>query len=200
MKSLFKQQYRLVSSTSEGTHLVNKHQSHLYPLVRSGGLFLILIGAGIIVDVALSGAFIVGTVFAVISLMFAKVLSLGKPTGIQIITLALAIILEIVLLIIMVNVMPAGIAVPVRLMWVLMIVGVHFLPMAICFGPRFAIVGILCVVNALAGLIIDGSSSLRFCASNSTTSATSLHANYRMMLISYSSREVSIILVSCSSG
>lgn len=148
-----------LSSTSEGIQSVNKHQDHPYPLVRSGGLFLILIGAGIVIDVALSGAFIVGTVFAIISLMFAKVLSFGKPTRIQIVALAFAIILEIVLLIIMVNVLPAGIAVPVRLMWVLMIVGVHFLPMAVCFGPRFAIVGVLCIVNGLAGLILSNVSS-----------------------------------------
>jgi len=123
--------------------------------VRSGGLFLVLIGAGIIIDITLSGAFIVGAVFALISLMFAKVLSFGKPTRIQIIALAFAVILEIVLLMIMVNMLPAGMAIPIRLMWVLMIVGVHFLPMAVCFGPRFAIVGILCIVNALAGLILS---------------------------------------------
>lgn len=37
-----------------------------------------------------------------------------------------------------------------------MIVGVHFLPMAISFGPEFGIAGILCMVNALAGLILSG--------------------------------------------
>jgi len=148
-----------MSSASKGIQSVSKHQGHPYPLVRSGGLFLVLIGAGIIIDVVLSGAFIIGTVSAIISLMFAKVFSFGKPTRIQIIALALAIVLEIVLLIIMVNVVPADVAVPVRLMWVLTIVGVHFLPMAVCFGPRFAIVGILCIVNGLIGLIVSNVSS-----------------------------------------
>jgi len=144
-----------MSSASEDLQSVSKHQGHPYPLVRSGGLFLVLIGAGIIINIALNGAFIVGTVFAIISLMFAKVLSFGKPTRIQIIALAFAIILEIVLFIIMVNVLPAGIAAPVRLIWILIVVGVHFLPMAVCFGPRFAILGILCIVNGLVGLILS---------------------------------------------
>lgn len=127
------------------------YQKNSYPLVRSGGLFLILIGAGIIVDVFLSGAFIIGTVCAIVSLMFAKFLSFGKPTRIQIIALSLAIILEVVLFIILFNVLPAATS-SVRLLWILMIVGIHFLPMAITFGPRFGIAGALCIVNALAGL------------------------------------------------
>ncbi len=131
------------------------HQSYPYPLVRSGALFLLLIGLGIVIDIVLSGAFIVGTVFAILSLMFAKVLSFGKPKRIQIIALFLAVILEIVLLIILVNVLPADIAERVRLMWILMIVGVHFLPMAISFGPKFGALGILCIVNALAGLLLS---------------------------------------------
>lgn len=151
-----------MSSASEGIPSASKSQGHPYPLVRSGGLFLVLIGAGIIIDVALSGAFIVGTALALISLMFAKVLSFGKPTRMQMVALALAIILEIVLLIIMANVLPAGIAVSIRLMWILVIVGVHFLPMAVCFGPRFAIVGILCIVNGLAGLVLNNVSSELF--------------------------------------
>jgi len=118
-----------------------------------------LIGMGIVIDVILNGAFIIGTGLAILSLMFAKVLSYGKPTRIQIIALAIAILLEIVLFFIMVNVLPSGIAASVRLMWILMIVGVHFLPMAISFGPRFGVVGILCIVNASAGLILGSASS-----------------------------------------
>lgn len=133
---------------------------HPYPLVRSGGLFLICIGAGIIGAVFVNGAaFMVGTVLAILSLMLSKVLSFGKPTRIQIIALVLAIALEIVLFIIMVNALPADVAGSVRLVWILMIVGVHFLPMAISFGPRFGALGALCMVNALAGLVITSAAS-----------------------------------------
>lgn len=148
-----------MSSAPESTQPISKHQGHPYPLVRNGGLFLILIGAGIIIDVIVSGAFVVGTVLALVSLLFAKVLSFGKPTPIQIIALAVAILLEIVLLIIMVNVLPADSTAKIRTMWVLMIVGIHFLPMAICFGPRLAIVGLLCIVNGLIGLVLNNVSS-----------------------------------------
>lgn len=144
-----------MNSPPEATKSINKNQGHPYPLVRSGGLFLLLIGAGIIIDTALKGAFLVGTLFAVLSLMFSKVLSFGKPTISQLAALAVAIVLEIVLLIIMVNVLPADISRHIRLMWVLIIVGIHFLPMAVCFGPRLLIIGLLCIVNGLIGLILN---------------------------------------------
>lgn len=37
-------------------------------------------------------------------------------------------------------------------LWILLIVGVHFLPMAFAFGPLIAVLGVLCIVNALVGL------------------------------------------------
>lgn len=70
------------------------------------------------------------------------------------IALTLAILLEIVLLIVMVNVLPSNVNPVVRLIWILLIVGIHFLPMAFCFGPRFGMIGILCILNASAGLIL----------------------------------------------
>lgn len=134
----------------------NKKKSHPYPLVRSGALFLLLIGMGIVIDVFINGVFIIGTGLAILSLMFAKALSYGKPTRIQIIALGFAVILEIVLLITMVAILPSDITASARLMWILIIVGVHFLPMAVSFGPRFGVVGVLCIVNASAGLILGG--------------------------------------------
>ena len=143
-----------MNSTSENTY-----QEHPYPLVRSGGLFLILIGGGIIIDVFFSGAFIVGTSLALISLFFAKALSFGKPMRIQIVALIVAIVLEMVLLIVMVNVLPIDIDSQTRMMWILIIVGVHFLPMAVSFGPRFALLGVLCMVNGFVGLQLNDVSS-----------------------------------------
>jgi hypothetical protein len=31
--------------------------------------------------------------------------------------------------------------------------GVHFSPMSICFGPRFAVLGVACMANAALGLL-----------------------------------------------
>lgn len=129
---------------------------HPYPMVRAGGLFLVFFGAGIVINIFLSGAFLVGIVLAILSLMFSKTLSFGKPKRFQIIALVFAMVLEMVLFFIMIRVLPADIAGSVRLMWILLIVGIHFLPMAISFGPRFGILGILCIVNALTALVLVG--------------------------------------------
>ena len=37
-------------------------------------------------------------------------------------------------------------------MWISMIVGVHFLPMAISFGPRLLALGAFCIAVSVAGL------------------------------------------------
>lgn len=129
---------------------------HPYPMVRAGGLFLVIFGAGIIGDVFLNGVFIVGAILAMASLMFSKLLSFGKPTRIQFIALALAIVLEIVLIVTMVSMLPKNTLESARLAWILLIVGIHFLPMAISFGPRFGVLGVLCIVNALVALVVFG--------------------------------------------
>src|SRR5690606_4386885 len=59
---------------------VNKSDNlpYSYPMVRAGGLFLMIFGAGIIINLFFKGAFIMGSVLAVMSLMFSKKLSFGK--------------------------------------------------------------------------------------------------------------------------
>jgi len=137
---------------------VNKSDNlpYSYPMVRAGGLFLMIFGAGIIINLFFKGAFIMGSVLAVMSLMFSKKLSFGKPRRFQIIALLFAVLLEIILFFIMAQVLPADVAESVRLMWILLIVGAHFLPMAISFGPRFGILGLLCILNALAAMVLIG--------------------------------------------
>lgn len=78
------------------------------------------------------------------------------PGRFQIMALVFAVVLEMILFFIMIQVLPADVAGSVRLMWILLIVGIHFLPMAISFGPRFGILGMLCIVNALTALILIG--------------------------------------------
>ena len=46
-----------------------------------------------------------------------------------------------------------GTAEHVRWLWASAIVGVHLLPMSICFGPRFAVLGVACIANAALGLL-----------------------------------------------
>ena len=128
-------------------------------MVRSGGLFLILIGLGLLGALAFSGAalvnygvFYVGAGLAVLSLFFASRFSFGTPRRLQISALAAAVTLQAVLFIAMARVLPPGTAEHVKWLWVSIIVGIHFLPMALCFGPRFLLLGAALIVNAGVGL------------------------------------------------
>jgi len=132
-----------------------------YPMARRGGLFLVLIGAALIAAIALGGGalvsypvFFAGSGLAVLSLFFSGRLSEGRPTRAQFIALGVAIALEAVLFGLLPRFLPPGTAEPVRWLWVLMIVGVHFLPMAVSFGPLFLLLGGACISNAALGLLL----------------------------------------------
>ncbi len=134
-----------------------------YPMAPSGGLFLALVGLGLIAAVAFSGdgladlrIFFVGVGLGLVALMFAGPLSLGKPTGVQVGALVAAIVLEVILFNVQGRMLPPGTAPSVRWMWISMIVGVHFLPMAISFGPRLLALGAICIAISVAGLTLPG--------------------------------------------
>jgi hypothetical protein len=134
-----------------------------YPMARSGGLFLVLIGAGLIAAIVFSGAalvnytvFYVGAGLAVLSLFLSRRLSFGPPTRVQLIALAVAVALEVALFIVMGHTLPPDTSERVRWLWVLMIVGVHFVPMAISFGPIFVLLSGACMANAALGLLLPG--------------------------------------------
>jgi hypothetical protein len=137
---------------------------HPYPMAPSGGLFLALVGTGLIAAVAFSGdkladlrIFFGGVGLGTIALMFAGSLSLGTPTRLQIGALGAAIALEVILFNVQGRLLPRGTDESVRWMWISMIVGVHFLPMAISFGPRLLALGAICIAIAIAGLNLRGS-------------------------------------------
>lgn len=132
-----------------------------YPMARRGGLFLVLIGAALIAAIALSGGalvsypvFFAGSGLAVLSLFLSGRLSDGRPTRAQFVALAVALALEAVLFALLPRVLPTGTLEPVRWLWVLMIVGVHFLPMAVSFGPLLLLLGGACISNAALGLLL----------------------------------------------
>ena len=132
---------------------------HPYPLAPSGGLFLSLVGMGLIAAVAFGGdkvadlqIFFVGVGLGIVALMFASKLSLGKPTRVQIGALVAAIALEVIIFNVQGRMLPLGTDEWVRWMWISMIVGVHFLPMAISFGPRLLVLGAICIAISIAGL------------------------------------------------
>ena len=135
--------------------------SHRYPIVRSGGLFLVLVGAGLLGGIAFSGAALVdyrvffgGVTLAVLSLSFAGPLSFGSPSRLQIAALVFALILEGGLFAVMGRFLPPGTEEHVRWLWVSIIVGAHFIPMAVCFGPPILVLGVACIANAVMGLML----------------------------------------------
>ena len=132
-----------------------------YPMARRGGLFLVAVGAGLIAAIALRGdalvsypVFFAGLGLAVLSLLVSGRLSDGPPTRAQLLALAAALALEVALFALLPRLLPPGTPEPVRWLWVLMIVGVHFLPMAVCFGPLFLLLGGACISNAALGLLL----------------------------------------------
>ena len=50
--------------------------------------------------------------------------------------------------------LPRGTTEHVRWLWVSIIVGVHFLPMTLCFGPRLLSLGFACIANGVVGLLL----------------------------------------------
>lgn len=130
---------------------------HKYPMVRRGGLFLMLLGLAMIGGVVFAGSglvnnavFFSGVAVATVSLFVTRQLSYGKPTRTQVIALVGAICLEILLM----NIVGRTVAhdLRIRWLWALLVVGAHFLPMALAFGPRMLLLGALCIANAAMGL------------------------------------------------
>jgi hypothetical protein len=130
-------------------------------MVRGGGLFLIVIGAALICAIVFSDdalvdytIFFVGIGIATISLFASRRLSQGSPTRLQIVALIFAIAIEIILLNVMGRTLPRGTSEHIRWLWVSMIVGIHFLPMALCFGSRMLLLGSACIASAITGLLV----------------------------------------------
>ena len=129
-----------------------------FPLSPAGGLFLTVIGAGILL-----GAFffrakipllaIGGTLGVVAATMLGEYLARGhgNPTRLQVDSLILAIGVEMAVLPFLRRALrPRGPR--VVLLGVLTLVGAHFLLMAPAFGPLIVLLGLLTMGNALTGL------------------------------------------------
>jgi hypothetical protein len=140
--------------------------SHSFPMVRAGGLFILIMGLG----VALGGVFssrrrlllALGAAAAtLVMILTANTLTrpLGSPTLTQYWALAVSILLEVVLIrFVVARYREAGER--TFLLSILFVVGIHFLPMAIAFGPLCAILGASDMANAGTGLWVKRDVSL----------------------------------------
>jgi len=98
------------------------------------------------------GVFYAALAAALLSLFFAGRLSFGSPTPPQIGALVFALALQGALIVLQGRLLPPTTPEHVRWLWVSLIVGVHFLPMAVAFGPRMLLLGGACITTALVGL------------------------------------------------
>ncbi len=132
--------------------------AHPFPLIRGGGLFLLVVGASIVLGACsprrLWSFFIGGVVAASASVLLTALpltAPLGRPTAFQIGSLLVAVIAEVTAVAWLSRWLRRADE-RRRILSILMVVGVHFLVMAPAFGPLVVVLGLLSVANAAAGL------------------------------------------------
>jgi len=133
-------------------------RSHPYPLVCAGGLFLVLVGIAIVSGALysrwrvgfLGGGLIVASVATAVATP-RLVSGLGAPSRSQIVALSAAVIVEAILI-------PLAVRATrhrgerTRWLVVFFMVGLHFLPMAVAFGPVVLVLGLAIMLNTTVGL------------------------------------------------
>jgi hypothetical protein len=127
--------------------------STLHPMAPLGGLFVGTVGVFLILGALLPAVRMkltyVGFAAGTLALFLGGRLAVGlpAPSHLQVISLVLAIVLEIILFVVL---MPLARRRGERAVLVatLAIVGVHFWVMAPAFGPVIAVLGTLCLLNA----------------------------------------------------
>ena len=128
-------------------------------MVRSGGLFVLLVGLGMLMGAVLGEnhlllPLIVGASLAVIAQGVFRsrlVQPLGRPSRLQVMALISAIALEMIL--------AAVVAYAFHFhqshrfwLWILLVVGAHLLVIAVAQGRLLFLLGVACVANAIVGL------------------------------------------------
>lgn len=147
---------------------------HPYPMIRGGGMFVFFIGLGITIGALLGEhrlvvPLIAGFVLAFVTQsIFAKRLTraLGKPTRTQVVALIGAIVVEFILSGVVFYLFRTDFASGSSLrefwLWILLVVGCHFLLIAVAQGSWMLILGALCIFNAIVGLLLPNVSLMVF--------------------------------------
>ena len=135
--------------------------AHTYPLMRGGAVLFILVGLGIVVG-GIGGrrwmlpSLIVGAILAVATmagLSITKVIfaGLGSPPIAHWIIMAVAFGVEIILVNYIVFTIKDRNSRQFWL-WMVIVVGAHFLIFTFSHGPLAGLLGVICIINALIGL------------------------------------------------
>lgn len=135
--------------------------AHAFPLVRAGGLFLGIVGMGIIIGGVLprlrdATLAVSGVIAAVATTFLAHRLAapFGTPTALQVWSLVGAVALELALIPLVVRRLRSRGPRTVTLA-VMLVVGIHFLPMALAFGPVMWVLALLACTIGVAGLVMS---------------------------------------------
>jgi hypothetical protein len=134
-----------------------------FPLIRGGGALLVLVGLGVIVGGAggrnwLLPALITGAALAFLAMMIGGITKtiftgLGKPKIRHWVVLGIALVAEGGLVNLVVAKVPNGESREFWL-WILFVVGVHFLILLFSHGPICGLLGLVCMLNAALGLLM----------------------------------------------
>ncbi|GGP10981.1 hypothetical protein LDL08_28610 [Nonomuraea glycinis] len=130
---------------------------HPYPLIRGGGLFLLGVGTGFLLSWIFNkhwlpfviGGFVTGFVGSGLSALLP---SLGTPSIAQIGGLVGAFVLEGGLIYLVLTKTKDADDYQTTILWILFVVGVHFVPMGLAHGPLISMLGVLTMANAYAGM------------------------------------------------
>jgi len=145
------------------------YELHPYPMMRGAGLFVLLVGLGITVGGLLGKKYVVpmlmaGGVLAILSqLVQVKGLTNfgGISTRAQLYVLYIGIIFEAVLIGLVIYFIRDRSSRKFWL-WILLVVGIHFMVLAYAQGPPLLLLSILSIANAIVGLRMTKISYLKF--------------------------------------
>jgi hypothetical protein len=142
--------------------------AHPYPLIRGGGLFLLLVGLSIMIGTVaprrvwtllIAGAIVASVVVAATAVRLTA--PLGRPSAWQIESLAAAVVIEVMAIGWIGSRLRAATE-RRRTLSIMVVVGAHFFLMGPAFGPLVVLLGVLSVANAVAGLRAEATPWLTF--------------------------------------
>lgn len=132
--------------------------AHTFPMIRAGGVFIFIMGAGVVLGALVPSRrrslLIIGAVLATIAIVLSAArlsAPFGAPTSLQFWFLLSSILAEAIFVRIAVALCRQA-SERSLLLAILVAVGLHFLPMAVAFGPLCAALGVTLCVCAGIGL------------------------------------------------
>ncbi|MGV8082852.1 MAG: DUF6609 family protein [Coriobacteriia bacterium] len=134
---------------------------HAYPLMRGGAILFVLVGLGIVVGgiggrrwmlpSLIAGAILSFLALATLSISGLIFAGLGRPSVAQWVAMGVGFAVEYALVSYVVYAIPDRDSRTFWL-WMLIVVGAHFLVFTFSHGPLAGLLGLVCILNASIGL------------------------------------------------